>query len=150
MAGESKKVNDALSARSAYQLADVTKTAPQYEAITPRWTMKMLEWKGLDSGIFRLNKVRDGETLLDVLCAQDNDAMIPQTYIDYEQKPREYILNSVSVIIKIGTRVSDIYSVPHDQVKEQLRLAVESIRVTLGVSASERANCELVLKTSFI
>jgi hypothetical protein len=119
---------DALSARSAYQLADVEKTVPQFGSITPRWLARFLELKPISTGIFRLNKVRDGEKPLDILCAKTNTDDIPEDYIDYEQTPREYILTSISSIIKIGTRVSDLYSKPYDQIKEQLRLGMESIK----------------------
>ena len=127
MPEQDDKIN-ALSARSAYQLADVTKTAPQYRTITPRWLPRFLELKPIDTGIFRLNKVKDCDKLLDVLCAQQNSDDIPEGFIDYEQSPREYILSSVSSIIKIGTRVSDLYSKPYDQIKEQIRLGMESIK----------------------
>ena len=64
-----------------------------------------------------------------MLCSQiRKETVIPQTFIDYEEKPREYVLNSISAIINIDTRISDIYSVPHNQIREQLRLAIESIR----------------------
>jgi hypothetical protein len=119
---------DALSARSAYQLADVEKTAPQFGGITPRWLARFLELKPISTGIFRLNKVRAGEKPLDILYAKTNTDDIPEDYIDYEQAPREYILSSISSIIKIGTRVSDLYSKPYDQIKEQLRLGMESIK----------------------
>lgn len=119
---------DALSARSAYQLADVAKTAPQYGIISPRWLARFLELKPIDTGIFRLNKVKDCDKHLEILCSQQNNDAIPEGFIDYEQSPREYILTSVSAIIKIGTRVSDLYSKPHDQVKEQVRLGMESIK----------------------
>lgn len=118
----------ALSARSAYQLSDVSKTLPQFMHITPRWLARFLELKPIDTGIFRLNKVKDSEALLDILCAQQNTEDIPEGYIDYEQSPREYILTSVSSIVKIGTRVSDLYSKPYDQIKEQIRLGMESIK----------------------
>ena len=125
---EQDKQSKALSARCAYQLADVEKTAPQYISISPRWLTRFLEWKPLESGIFRLNKVRNGQDLLETLCTQSNGEDIPEGYIDYEPEPREYILSSVSSIIKIETRVSDIYSKPYDQIKEQLRLGMESIK----------------------
>lgn len=118
----------ALSARCAYNLADVEKTAPQFIPITPRWLTRFLDWKPLDSGIFRLNKVINGEKLLEVLCSQSNSDDIPEGFIDYEPNPREYVLTSVSSIIKIETRVSDIYSKPYDQIREQLRLGMESIK----------------------
>lgn len=126
----------ALSAAVAYQLADVTKTAPQFEAITPRWLIKLFEWKALETGIFRLNRVKEGETLLDVLCSQKGNLNIPEGFVDYEDKPREYILNSISAVINIHTRVSDLYNTPYDQIKEQLRLGIESIK--------ERQESELI------
>lgn len=118
----------ALASNCAYQLADVEKTAPQFIPITPRWLTRFLDWKPLESGIFRLNMVKDGEKLLDVLCSQKNSDDIPEGFIDYEPNPREYVLTSVSSIIKMETRVSDIYSKPYDQIKEQLRLGMESIK----------------------
>ncbi|MCG9969422.1 hypothetical protein L9W92_15515 [Pelotomaculum terephthalicicum JT] len=118
----------ALGAHEAYQLAKVTKTAPQFDSITPRWLAKLLEWKPLEAGIFRLNKVKEGETPLDVLCSQQDDARIPEGFVNYESDPREYILTSISTVVNVHTRISDIYSYPYDQIKEQLRLAMESIR----------------------
>lgn len=118
----------ALSSHCAYQLSDVEKTAPQFNPITPRWLTRFLDWKPLSSGIFRLNQVKDGEKQLEFLCSQKNSDDIPEGFIDYDPNPREYVLTSVSSIIKIETRVSDIYSKPYDQIKEQLRLGMESIK----------------------
>lgn len=118
----------ALGAAEAYQLANVTKTTAQFESITPRWLTRFFDWKPLETGIFRLNKVKEGETPLDVLCSQHDNNVIPEGFIAYESKPREYILNSISSIINVNTRVSDLYSSPYDQIEEQLRLAIESIK----------------------
>jgi len=125
---ETKNRADALSPNSAYQLADIVKTAPQLNSITPRWLTRFLEWKALDTGIFRLNKVKEDEKLLEYLCAQSNTSSIPEGFVDYEPMPREYILTSVSSILRIGTRVSDLYSKPYDQIEQQLRLGMESIK----------------------
>lgn len=56
---EQKGIN-ALGREAAYQLANVTKTAPQFAAITPRWVSRFLDYKGLESGIYRVNKVVEG------------------------------------------------------------------------------------------
>ena len=48
--------------------------------------------------------------------------------MEYETEPREYVLNSISTIINVNTAVEDVYSVPYDQVQEQLGLAIESLR----------------------
>jgi hypothetical protein len=120
---------ETLSGRTAYQLANVNKTAPQFDSITPRWITRLLDWKALDTGVFRLNRVKEGDTPLDVLCSQsDSSTDIPEGFVDYQAKPREYILNSISTIINVDTKVSDLYSAPFDQIKEQLRLAIESVK----------------------
>jgi hypothetical protein len=124
-----KKPINALGREAAYQLANVTKTPPQFASITPRYLTKVLEFKGLEAGIYRVNKVVEGETPLDVLCSQDpKNIEIPQGYIEYEKKPREYTLNSISTIVNVDTKVSDVYSAPYDQVGEQIALAIESVK----------------------
>lgn len=128
MSTDEKKIN-ALGKEVAYNLADVTKTRPQFKSVTPRWLTRLLEFKGLEAGIYRVNKVVEGDTPLDVLCSSEKKSdIIPQGYVEYEIKPREYILNSVSTIINVNTAVQDVYSSPYDQAKEQLALAVESLR----------------------
>ena len=120
---------NALGKAQAYQLADITKTPPQFGSITPRWLTRFLEFKGLEAGIYRVNKVAEGETPLDVLCSSEKKSVeIPEGFVDYQQKPREYILNSISTIINVDTAVTDVFSSPYDQTKEQLHLAIESLK----------------------
>ena len=52
-----------LGDNAAYQLANVTKTVPQFDSITPRWLTRFLDWKPLEAGAFRLNKVKEGDTV---------------------------------------------------------------------------------------
>jgi hypothetical protein len=120
---------NALGPAAAYQLADITKTRPQFGALTPRWLTRLLEFKGLAAGVYRVNRVVEGESPLDVLCSQDpSRTEIPQGYAEYQEKPREYVLNSIATILNVDTKVSDVYSSPYDQTAEQLALAVESLR----------------------
>ena len=120
---------NALGAQAAYNLANITKTKPQYGALTPKWLPKLLEFKGLESGIYRVNRVVEGETPLDVLCSQTKKSdIIPDGYIEYQTEPREYRLSSISTIINVNTAIEDVYSAPYDQVQEQLGLAIESLR----------------------
>ena len=51
----------ALGDRAASQLANITKTPPQYGAITPRWLVRLLDWKPLEAGMFRVNRVVNEE-----------------------------------------------------------------------------------------
>ncbi|MDR0722186.1 MAG: hypothetical protein LBF75_05240 [Treponema sp.] len=123
------KILPALGRDAAYQLANVTKTPPQYGALTPKWLSRVLEFKGLEAGIYRVNRVVEGDTPLDVLCSQDPKKVdIPQGYIEYESKPREYRLSSIATIINVDTTIQDVYSSPYDQTQEQIRLAVESLK----------------------
>ena len=81
----------------------------------------------VEAGIYRLNKVKNPQDV-QVLCAKRDESELPTTFVDYEEKPREYFLNAVSTILDVHTRVSDLYSSPHDQIKEQLRLTIETIK----------------------
>lgn len=120
---------DFLTSQAAYQLAEFTKTVPQFESITPRWLSKLLEWKPLESGIFRLNKVKEEDgSPLNILTKEMGYQYIPEGFVDYITNPKEYVLNPISTIVKISTQVSDIYRKPHDQSEEQLRLSVECLR----------------------
>ena len=120
---------NALGRAAAYQLANVTKTPPQFGSLTPRWLTRVLEFKGLEAGIYRVNRVAEGDTPLDALCSQDPKKVeIPKGYVEYAAKPREYELNAISTIINVDTKVADVYSAPFDQAKEQIALAVESLK----------------------
>lgn len=116
-----------LGDEAARQLANITKTAPQLSAITPRWLTHLLQWSPVESGIFRLNRVKNPEAVR-VTCAKENSEDLPRTFVDYEEHPREYFLKAVSTVLDVHTRVSDLYSNPHDQIKEQLRLTIETIK----------------------
>jgi hypothetical protein len=117
----------ALSDSAARQLANATKTAPQLATITPRWLVHLLQWVPVEAGIYRVNKVKNPGKV-EVACGNQDEKDLPQTFVDYEEKPREYILNTVSTILDVHTRISDLYSSPHDQIKEQLRLTIETIK----------------------
>jgi encapsulin shell SprI-like protein len=121
------EIRRSLGDKPARQLANTTKTAPQFDAITPRWLVQLLSWKPVESGTFRVNKVRK-DTEIAVECGSGDEHTLPGTFVDYEEKPREYTLNSISTTVDIHTRVSDLYSHPHDQIREQLRLAVEKVK----------------------
>ena len=117
----------ALGDNAARQLANATKTVPILSTITPRWLTHLLQWTPVEAGIYRLNKVKNPEDVL-VACAKRDESELPQTFVDYEDQPREYFLNAVSTVLDVHTRVSDLYSSPHDQIKEQLRLTIETIK----------------------
>jgi CRP-like cAMP-binding protein len=69
-----------------------------------------------------------GERRIDMLSVRGGEVDIPGTFVDYEDDPREYPLDAVQTVVKINSRVADIYNDPIDQVREQLRLAVEAMK----------------------
>ena len=117
----------ALGDAAARQLANATKTVPQLPSITPRWLTHLLAWVPVEAGIYRLNRVREG-TSVDVDCSGRDERVLPQTFVDYEEKPREYLLSAVNTVLDVHTRVSDLYSSPYNQISEQLRLTIETIK----------------------
>jgi Phage capsid-like protein len=119
--------NQALSSAGARKLANTTKTHAQQPAITPRWLTMLLQWKPLEAGVLRVNHV-NSEHPVEVACAVAGEAELPATFVDYSQKPREYTLTAISTVLKVNTRVADLFSSPFDQVREQLRLTIEAVK----------------------
>jgi hypothetical protein len=132
MAEEGRRALGDLAAR---QLANTTKTVPQLTAITPRWLVQLLGWVPVESGTYKVNKVKNDQEI-EVVCGARDERTLPDTYVDYEEHPREYTLSAITTIVDVHTRVSDLYSHPYDQVREQLRLTVEKVK--------ERQESELI------
>ncbi len=86
----------------------------------------------VEAGIYRVNRVKDdyNDLTSDAECSprRDQDQALPETFVDYEEKPREYSLNAVTTILDVQTRVSDLHSHPYDQIEEQLRLLIAKVK----------------------
>src|SRR6202142_743995 len=117
----------ALGNVAARQLANATKTTPQLKRITPRWLTHLLQWVPVEAGIYRINLVKD-ESSVTVDCSDRDERVLPPTFVDYEEHPREYMLSAVNTVVDIHTRVSDLYSAPYNQITEQLRLTIEIVK----------------------
>jgi hypothetical protein len=104
-------------------------------SITPRWLTHLLQWVPVEAGIYRLNRVKDASSV-QVDCSVRDERVLPQTFVDYEEHPREYMLSSVNTVLDVHTRVSDLYSNPYNQISEQLRLTIETVK--------ERQESELI------
>jgi hypothetical protein len=125
----------ALSDVAARPLAIATRTVPQMSSITPRWLTHLLNWIPVESGIYRVNKVKDANSVT-VDCSNRDERELPQTFVDYIPNPREYMLSAVNTVLDVHTRVSDLYSKPYNQTAEQLRLTIETVK--------ERQESELI------
>ena len=82
-----------------------------------------------------------GERNIDLVSGFAENVEIPETFVDYSSNPREYSLSAVQTVVRVHTRVSDLYNGPFDQLEEQMRLTVEGIK--------ERQEWELINSNKF-
>ena len=71
---------------------------------------------------------RYGERNIDLVSGFAENVEIPETFVDYTPTPREYSLSAVQTVVRVHTRVSDLYNGPFDQLQEQMRLTIEGIK----------------------
>jgi len=71
---------------------------------------------------------RYGERNIDLVSGFAENVEIPETFVDYSTTPREYSLSAVQTVVRVHTRVSDLYNGPYDQLQEQMRLTIEGIK----------------------
>ena len=84
---------------------------------------------------------RYGERNIDLVSGFAENVEIPETFVDYAAQPREYSLSAVQTVVRVHTRVSDLYNDPYDQLQEQMRLTIEGIK--------ERQEWELINSKKF-
>jgi CRP-like cAMP-binding protein len=68
------------------------------------------------------------EAAIALAAGHDGEPDLPGTFVDYEASPREYELSVAQTVLRIHSRVADLYNDPMDQVEQQLRLTVEALR----------------------
>ncbi|WP_055587899.1 family 2B encapsulin nanocompartment shell protein [Peterkaempfera griseoplana] len=84
---------------------------------------------------------RKGEADLPVQAGHVGEPTIDGGFVDYDLTPREYELSLTQTVLRVHTRVADLYNDPMDQTEQQLRLTIEGIR--------ERQEWELVNNREF-
>ncbi|GAB1325749.1 family 2B encapsulin nanocompartment shell protein [Streptomyces sennicomposti] len=89
----------------------------------------------------RQRQNKHGEAEIAVSAGHVGEAELPGTFVDYELDPREYELSVAQTVLRIHTRVADLYNGPMNQSEEQLRLTVEALR--------ERQEHELINNRAF-
>lgn len=82
-----------------------------------------------------------GEAEIAMSAGHIGEHELPGAFVDYELKPREYELSVAQTILRIHTRVADLYNGPMNQTEEQLRLTIEALR--------ERQEHELINNREF-
>jgi CRP-like cAMP-binding protein len=82
-----------------------------------------------------------GEAEVAVAAGHDGEPDLPGTFVAYETSPREYELSVAQTVLRVHTRVADLYNKPMDQIEQQLRLTIEALR--------ERQEAELLNNPDF-
>lgn len=76
----------------------------------------------------RLKYNEYGEAGVDIASYHDSEPELQRTFVDYDEKPRQYPLSVMQTVIRLHTRVTDLYNNVYDQLQEQLRLSIEGMR----------------------
>ncbi len=71
---------------------------------------------------------KHGEAAIELTSGHEGEPELAATFVDYEIAPREYDLSVAQTVLRVHTRVADLYNNPMNQVEEQLRLTIESLR----------------------
>jgi CRP-like cAMP-binding protein len=71
---------------------------------------------------------RHGEAAVAMAAGHEGEHELPGTFVDYEIAPREYHLSVAQTVLRVHSRVADLYNEPMNQTEEQLRLTIEALR----------------------
>ncbi|HKR52134.1 MAG TPA: family 2B encapsulin nanocompartment shell protein [Pseudonocardiaceae bacterium] len=71
---------------------------------------------------------KHGEAAIKLTSGHKGEPELAATFVDYEIAPREYELSVAQTVLRVHTRVADLYNNPMNQVEEQLRLTIEALR----------------------
>ncbi|NIH81144.1 hypothetical protein FHX46_003674 [Amycolatopsis viridis] len=82
-----------------------------------------------------------GEAEIELASGHTGEPELPATFVDYELSPREYELSVAQTVLRVHTRVADLYNKPMNQTEQQLRLTIEALR--------ERQESELLNNAEF-
>ena len=74
------------------------------------------------------NYDRYGQNTIQVASGHKGEPELPTAYIEYDVKPEEYELSVAQTVLRIHTRVADLYNDPMNQTEQQIKLVVEQIR----------------------
>ena len=82
-----------------------------------------------------------GEQKLELYTGDASADDLASTHVEYAESPREYPLTMLQSIVRIHTRMADIFNEPINQLREQLRMTIESMK--------ERQEWELINHSDF-
>ena len=84
---------------------------------------------------------KSGQAEIALASGHTGEPTLPGTFVDYDGAPREYHLSVAQTVLRVHTRVADLYNVPMNQTEQQLKLTVEALK--------ERKDYEMVNNPDF-
>lgn len=84
---------------------------------------------------------RRGEADIALASGHAGEPGLPATFVDYDPEPHEVELSVAQTVLRVHTRVTDLFNDPMNQFQQQLRLTIEALR--------ERQEHELVNNPEF-
>ncbi|MEU5051529.1 family 2B encapsulin nanocompartment shell protein [Streptomyces sp. NPDC021096] len=82
----------------------------------------------LDAHIAGNGPVPGSEAPVDLAAGHVGEIDLPGTYVEYEDTPREYHMSLAQTVLRVHTRVSDLYNAPMDQTRVQADLTIQALR----------------------
>ncbi|QIS11250.1 family 2B encapsulin nanocompartment shell protein [Nocardia arthritidis] len=68
-----------------------------------------------------------GEANIQIHSGHAGEPLLEGTFVDYDATPREYELSLAQSVLRVHTRVADLFNDPMNQVEQQLRLTIEAL-----------------------
>ncbi|MCF3124941.1 cyclic nucleotide-binding domain-containing protein [Streptomyces arenae] len=68
------------------------------------------------------------EVPVDLASGHVGEPDLPGTFVDYEDAPREYHMTLAQTVLRVHTRVADLYNGPIDQTRAQANLTIAALR----------------------
>ncbi|MBB5956908.1 CRP-like cAMP-binding protein [Saccharothrix tamanrassetensis] len=128
--------DEVLTGQEAEWEFSVKAVTPVVVLVLSRRSLQQLDGRadGLRAHLDRLTRSRlkpqnkHGEAAIEIASGHDGEPDLPATFVDYELSPREYELSVAQTVLRVHSRVADLYNHPMNQTEQQLRLTVEALR----------------------
>jgi CRP-like cAMP-binding protein len=60
--------------------------------------------------------------------SEGEEPELRRTFVDYDETPRQIQLRTIHTVIRLHTRITDLYNNVYDQLREQLRLTIQGMK----------------------
>ncbi|MFI9407978.1 family 2B encapsulin nanocompartment shell protein [Nocardia sp. NPDC052316] len=70
---------------------------------------------------------KHGEANIQITSGHAGEPELDGTFVDYDASPREYELSLAQSVLRVHTRVADLFNDPMNQTQQQLRLTIEAL-----------------------